>query len=96
VTFSTACINDAVKSTATKPGHEDYQYLVTLNHAALDGQADTHAVDDVCPRSVVPPGVRDPYPGGTILDKGCGKQKADGTFGLPVTVDLFRAAGSGE
>src|SRR5262249_36773581 len=90
VTFTSACLNDPAKSTPADPGHDDYQYLATVNHEALDGQADTHTIDDVCPRSVAPPFLLDPYPDGTIKDKGCGRQKADGTFGDPVLTDLFQ------
>ena len=89
VAFSSACINDPAKSSSSDPGHEDYQLLVSLDHAALDGQSDTHPADDVCPRSVTPPFVIDRYPDGSIKDKGCGKQKADGTFGYPVLVDVW-------
>ena len=82
-------MNDPKKSTDANPGHDDFGFTATVNHAALDGEADTHTVDDVCPRSVPASGTRDPYPDGGILDKGCGRQKANGTFGLPVTVDLY-------
>jgi uncharacterized repeat protein (TIGR01451 family) len=89
VTFSTECVNDPAKSSGSNPGHEDYQFLVTADHAALDGQADSHAVDDVCPRSVTPPFQLDPYPDGSIKDKGCGKQKGDKTFGDPIKTDVW-------
>jgi hypothetical protein len=53
------CPNDPL----TGLGHEDYRTTVTLNHAALDGQADTVPANDICPR---PP---NPATG----DKGCAK-----------------------
>jgi hypothetical protein len=55
-------------------------------HHASDG----HPVDDVCPRQVPPPGVVDPHPDGSILDKGCGAKLANKTFGGPVLVDAVR------
>lgn len=50
---------------------------------------DAHAADDDCPRQVTPPGVHDPFPDGKLVDKGCGRKKADKTFGDPVTVDVI-------
>ena len=41
VTFD--CVNDPAKG----PGHQDFSYIATVNHAALDGNADTHPEDDV-------------------------------------------------
>ena len=89
VAFSTECVNDPAKSSARDPGHEDYQLLVTVDHAALDGQPDTHPADDVCPRSVTAPFVVDPHPDGSIKDKGCGKLKGDKTFGDPIKTDVW-------
>jgi hypothetical protein len=51
------CPNDPLSDL----GHEDCRTTVTLNHAALDGQADTVPANDICPR---PP---NPATG----DKGC-------------------------
>jgi uncharacterized repeat protein (TIGR01451 family) len=45
VTF--ACANDPAKGA----GHEDYRYTATVDHAALDREADTHPADDSCPRA---------------------------------------------
>jgi len=89
VAFSTECVNDPAKSSARDPGHEDYQLLVTVDHAALDGQPDTHPADDACPRSVTAPFQVDPYPDGSIKDKGCGKLKGDKTFGDPIKTDVW-------
>ena len=38
---------------------------------------------------VPPPFVIDPFPDGTLIDPGCGIQKGDGTFGDPVTTDIY-------
>jgi hypothetical protein len=87
VTFD--CANDPVGSTAKNPGHGDYQVSARLNLSAL-GHVDSHSDDDVCPRSVPPPGVIDPNPAGTILDKGCGTHKADRTFGGSILIDVIK------
>lgn len=89
VVLSSACVHDPAKSSARDPGHEDYRFVATVDHAALEGEADTHPEDDVCPRGVAPPFAVDPYPDGSIKDKGCGKQKRDGTLGDPITTDLW-------
>jgi hypothetical protein len=86
VTFN--CVNDAAKSTAKDPNHNDYRFVATVNHAAIDGSADSHTFDDTCPRTVTPPYLIDPYPDGTIKDKGCGKIKTDGTYGGDVVTDI--------
>jgi hypothetical protein len=59
-----------------------------VDHSALDGQADTDPIDDVCPRSVTPPFRPDPNPDGKLKDKGCGVKKSDGTFGADVLIDI--------
>jgi len=66
----------------------DYSHTATVHHDVLDGDADTHTDDDVCPRSVTPPFEVDPNPNGTIKDKGCGAKKTDKTFGAAVTTDV--------
>jgi hypothetical protein len=86
VTFD--CANDSAKSTKKDPGHEDFRYTATVNHAALDGEADTHSEDDICPRDALPSGV-DPNPNGAIQDKGCGGRKPDGTLGAEVLTDII-------
>jgi hypothetical protein len=68
VTFD--CANDPVKGA----GHEDYDYSASVDHAALDGEADTHPEDDSCPRD--PLGIV-PNPDGTINDKGCLEKVTD-------------------
>jgi hypothetical protein len=86
VTFN--CVNDASKTTTKDPLHNDYRFIATVSHAAIDGNADTHAFDDTCPRTVTPPYVIDPYPDGTIKDMGCGAKKKDGTYGDDVATDI--------
>ena len=88
VPFTGACLNDPQRSTRSDPGHEDYTFTATVTHAALDEKADTHTVDDLCPRSATPPYI-DPYPYGSTKDRGCGAPKSDRTFGGPVSTDLF-------
>jgi hypothetical protein len=72
VTFD--CAVDATKRTKRDPGHEDYRYEATANHAALDGRPDTHVADDICPRAALGP---DPRPDGKIEDKGCDEVMTD-------------------
>jgi len=86
VTFS--CVNDPVASTPKNPNHSDYRFIARVNHAALDGKADTDPSDDICPRSVPPPGWIDPDPDGKIRDKGCGGKKPDGTYGADILIDM--------
>jgi len=86
VTFD--CAHDPAKTTSKSPGHDDFRFTATVTRSALDGLPDTHAADDVCPRSVAAPYVVDPNPDGKLRDKGCGDKKADGTFGLDETTDV--------
>ena len=78
-----ACANDPEKGA----GHTDFSLSAHVDHAALGG-SDAHPADDVCPRTVAPPGELDPYPAKPVLDKGCGEKKPDKTFGAPVLVDV--------
>lgn len=87
VTFGLVCIPDPLKSTKTAL-HADYRLSATVNHASLDGQADTDVLDDTCPHSVAAPFRLDPNPDGTIKDKGCGEKKLDKTLGADVLVDV--------
>ncbi|MEI6085531.1 MAG: HYR domain-containing protein, partial [Verrucomicrobiota bacterium] len=53
------CANDAEKGTS----HQDFRFTATVNHAAIDGNADTAPANDVCPR-----------PANSLTgDKGCNK-----------------------
>ncbi|MGH7965596.1 MAG: hypothetical protein ACRERD_27915, partial [Candidatus Binatia bacterium] len=71
VTFD--CVNDPLKSTGTV-AHDDYAYTATVNHAVLDGQADTHTADDMCPRAALG---TDPNPDGKLKDTGCVQKLTD-------------------
>lgn len=88
LTFTADCVPDPAKSTKIDPAHEDYRFLATVDHAALDEQADQDPTDDVCPRTVTPPFRPDPNPDEKLKDKGCGAKKLDGTFGADVLVDV--------
>ena len=83
VSLSTACVNDPARGS----GHEDYSYTAVVDHAALDGHADTHPQDDVCPRGPLSPSLFDPNPDGTIRDTGCGS-KVGKARGGPVLTDV--------
>jgi hypothetical protein len=86
--LTVSCANDPVQSTTRDPAHGDYTFSGTVTHAAVDGEEDDHHFDDLCPRSVAPPGVIDPFPNGRIKDKGCGARKSDGTFGGEIVLDV--------
>ena len=68
VTFDVTynCANDPAKGV----GHEDFRYLATVHHDAIDGKADTHTADDNCPRAALPGGV-DNTAGLNVKDTGC-------------------------
>jgi hypothetical protein len=75
VTFN--CPGALPKNSAdSTPG--DYGFSATVYHDVLDGAADIHAGDDVCPRDALP-GLFDalPPPKGTA-DKGCGTKNSPG------------------
>lgn len=76
------CANDP----ATGAGHEDFTLRAVLDQAALGG-TDADAIDDACPRSVAPP-VKDPFPDGKIVERGCGARQAGGVLGGAVLVDV--------
>lgn len=82
-----ACANDPRKRTAAAPDADDYRVSAVVDLRALGG-SDVHPVDDRCPRQVAPRFVIDPFPDGSIRDKGCGVKQPDKTFGAPVTVDV--------
>jgi len=86
VTFSTNCVPDALQTSKTAP-HNDYRYIATVHHDAINGVADSHPACDVCPRGSLPGGV-DPYPDGKLKDKGCGGKNSDGTLGADILTDV--------
>ena len=71
-----ACANDPAKTRRTAP-HDDYRHTVVVNHAALDGVADSVPADDVCPPSSHATG-----------KKGCGTTRAGKTYGADVLTDV--------
>jgi sugar lactone lactonase YvrE len=81
------CNNPAVKlSSDPTPG--DYSHTATVFRSVL-GDPDSHPEDDSCPHNALAtPGHRDPNPDNTIVDKGCGAKKPDGTFGKPVLTNI--------
>jgi hypothetical protein len=87
VTFN--CPGALPKSSVdSTPG--DYSFSAAVYHDVLDGTADIHGEDDVCPRDALP-GLFDPLapPKGTT-DKGCGGKKPGGTLGAPITANVRR------
>jgi len=72
------------------PSRGDYNYVATVFHDVLDGNADDHAADDTCPHAALP-GNRDanPPPKG-VKDKGCGAKITLTTFGAPVQTDVIQ------
>jgi hypothetical protein len=79
------CTNAKKPAFDTTPG--DYSYTATVHHEVIDGNADSHSADDICPRSALG---TDPNPDGTINDTGCGAKKLNGTFGKPVLTNVRR------
>ena len=80
------CANDTLKGA----GHEDFQYMATVDHSAIDGNADTDPANDVCPRG--PSAVAEsPYPGPNPKpgDPGCGGRSSSGALGADVLTDVF-------
>ena len=76
------CDNDPAKG----EGHEDFRYLATVHHEAIDGNLDTHTADDDCPRAALPGGVDpNPDPDKPLKDKGCGGKPP----GTDVKTDVF-------
>jgi len=66
----------------------DYSFSATVHHDVLDGSADIHDEDDVCPRDTLPGGVDSLPPPKGIKDKGCGAKNPDGSLGAPVVTDV--------
>lgn len=83
VTYSCLAAKPKKLSDST-PG--DYRHVATVFHSEL-GAPDDHPADDTCPRDALPSGI-DPFPDGTIRDKGCGAREPDATFGNPVLTDV--------
>ena len=65
----------------------DYSYSAMVHRDVLDGSADIHDEDDVCPRDTLPGGVDSLPPPNGVKEKGCGAKKSD-TLGAPVVTDV--------
>ena len=78
----------ALPKNAADSSPADYSFSATVYHDVLDGTADVHSEDDVCPRGPLP-GSFDPLPPpkGTS-DKGCGAKSTNRTLGGPVTTKV--------
>jgi hypothetical protein len=87
VTF--ACAVDPAKTSKKDPGHDDFRWTATVDHAAIDGIPDAHPDDDACPRPALPGGSDPrPDPKKPIKDRGCGGKLPDKTLGADVTTDV--------
>lgn len=76
------------KTPDSSPG--DYSFNAAVYHDVLDGVADIHSEDDICPRPALP-GLMDPLPAPKgAKDRGCGARNPDRTLGAPVTVNVRR------
>lgn len=82
------CANDKLANTRGNLDHSDYRYTATIDRRALDGHADVHQEDDVCPRQVAAPYL-DQYPDYNIKDAGCGGKLPNKTFGADVITDVI-------
>ncbi len=72
------------------PSRGDYQYVATVHHDVLDGNADDHAADDSCPHDALPGNLDSNPPPKGVTDIGCGAKKPDGTRGAPVQTDVIQ------
>jgi DNA-binding beta-propeller fold protein YncE len=79
------CANDKQIITSA---YGDYRFTATVDHSALDGIADVHQADDICPRKVKAPYIIDMYPDSQIKDLGCGAKMPNKTFGADVITDV--------
>ena len=80
----------AVHVSGSDPDNDplNYSYSATVHHDVLDGSADIHDEDDVCPRDALPGGIDSLPPPKGITDKGCGAKKPDRTLGAPVVTNV--------
>jgi hypothetical protein len=72
------------------PSRGDYQYVATVHHDVLDGNADDHAADNTCPHDALPGNLDSNPPPKGVKDIGCGAKKPDGTRGAPVQTDVIQ------
>jgi hypothetical protein len=78
----------ALSANSSDSTRGDYSYSATVHRDVLDGSADIHDEDDVCPRDAPAGGVDSLPPPKGVKDKGCGAKKVDRTFGAPVVTDV--------
>ncbi|HEV8720081.1 MAG TPA: hypothetical protein VGW77_05525 [Candidatus Binatia bacterium] len=78
----------ALSTNSSDTTRGDYSFSASVHHDVLDGSADIHDEDDVCPRDALPGGVDSLPPPKGIKDKGCGAKKTDGSLGAPVVTDV--------
>jgi len=75
----------AIRSTSSDPTRGDYSFSASVHHEVIDGSADIHPEDDVCPRDALPGGIDLLPPTKGISDKGCGGKRP---LGAPVVTDV--------
>ncbi len=68
----------------------DYQYVATVYHDVLDGNADGHIEDDSCPHDALPGRLDANPPPNGVKDVGCGAKKPDDTLGAAVQTDVIQ------
>jgi hypothetical protein len=78
----------ALPASSSDSTRGDYSYSATVHRDVLDGSADIHDEDDVCPRDALAGGIDSLPPAKGVKDKGCGAKKADRTLGAPVVTDV--------
>lgn len=62
----------------------DYVAEAAVDRSVIDGELDQVTANDVCPRTAPAPFV----PEYLVPERGCGEERADGTFGDPVVVHV--------
>jgi hypothetical protein len=78
----------ALSANSSDTTRGDYSFSASVHHDVLDGSADIHDEDDVCPRDALPGGVDLLPPPKGIKDNGCGAKKPDRSLGAPVVTDV--------
>ena len=75
----------ALRSTSADATKGDYSFSASVHHEVIDGSADIHPDDDVCPRDALPGGLDLLPPTKGVSDKGCGGK----TLGAAVVTDVI-------
>ena len=78
----------ALAANANDSTRGDYSFSAAVHREVLDGSADIHDEDDVCPRQALEGGVDSLPPSKGIKDKGCGGKNPDGSLGAAVVTDV--------